>query len=269
VRKFCDFVPPHSTQHIECSRRYFPQLLDLRNPLRQLPAILNVVQSETMVNTIIMIGFLFWNIFGLGPVQGFFPVHFSSTRPTCRRSALCSANGDGDQSEISFQAIQGKRVLVVGGSGRVGGSVVTQLVKRGAKVTVGATSEERYEKSKTRWQTIFDLPDMAVSVAFAPVHRERAETIVRELKNRSYDLVVHTAGPFQGKATAVNGVLDACVSSKVPYIDVCDDYYTGTAAKAKFSQKAQDAGVPCIISTGCWVSDTREGATVFLSTTSS
>jgi hypothetical protein len=247
----------------------FPAASQLKKSLPTTETTLNILQSETMVNTLVLIGFLFRNnAVRLRPVQAFFPLHFSIARQTFRRSAFFSANDDGDQSEISFQAIQGKRVLVVGGSGRVGGSVVTQLVKRGAKVTVGATSEERYQKSKTRWQTIFDLPDMAASVAFAPVHRERAETIVRELENRSYDLVVHTAGPFQGKATAVNGVLDACVSSKVPYIDVCDDYCTGTAAKTKFSQKAQDAGVPCIISTGCWVSHTRKVGDALLSTIS-
>lgn len=40
-------------------------------------------------------------------------------------------------SKVSFDILPGKHVLVVGGSGRVGGSVVTQLVKRGCKVTVG------------------------------------------------------------------------------------------------------------------------------------
>lgn len=155
--------------------------------------------------------------------------------------------------EINLDVLEDKRVLVAGGSGRVGGSVVTQLLKRGAKVTVGGTRLESYEKAKRRWVEKFPTID-ATAIEFATIDRECADSVSSVLSSCQFDLVVHTAGPFQGKATTSNGVIDAAVANGVPYVDVCDDYCTASAAKTKFSQKAQDSQVPCIISTGCWVS---------------
>jgi hypothetical protein len=181
--------------------------------------------------------------------EGFLPSQ--STHQNSAVSSLFSASNNGETSLISFDALKDKRVLVVGGSGRVGGSVTTQLIKRGAQVTVGGTNLEKFEEAKTRWQQVFDLP--MDNVNFAKLNREQSDTVLAVLENDSYDLVVHTAGPFQGKATTPNGVIAACVSKKVPYIDVCDDYCTATAAKMNYSKKAEEAGLPCIISTGCWV----------------
>jgi saccharopine dehydrogenase-like NADP-dependent oxidoreductase len=159
-------------------------------------------------------------------------------------------------SPISLDILRDKRVLVVGGSGRVGGSCVTQLTKRGALVTVGGTSADNFASSKARWKTLF--PDLAIDrVSFCELSRERTESVQSILKSANdklaqYDLVVHTAGPFQGKVKATNGVLEACAQAKIPYVDVCDDYCTAKAAQSKYSAKAQENGVPCIISTGCW-----------------
>jgi hypothetical protein len=68
----------------------------------------------------------------------------------------------------------------------------------------------------------------------------------------SFDLVINTAGPFQGKSKESNLLLGKCLSSSVPYVDVCDDFETAKRAKRDFSQKAIDANVPVIVSTGCW-----------------
>lgn len=171
---------------------------------------------------------------------------FQSIATNFRSGTALSASSS---SSISFDSIQGKKVLVVGGSGRVGGSVVTQLVKRGGQVTVGATREETFEASRTRWIDSFpELSTQLQQVDFLTVDREVAASLTPE----GYDLVVHTAGPFQGKLKTPNGVLEACVNAKVPYVDVCDDYCTAMAAKGKYAQQAQDSGVPCIVSTGCW-----------------
>jgi saccharopine dehydrogenase-like NADP-dependent oxidoreductase len=149
---------------------------------------------------------------------------------------------------ISFDVLQGKRILVVGGSGRVGGSVVTQLIKRGSAVVVAGTSEKRFLKAKTRWQAVFPTYASKLrEISFAKVDRERAESMSGAIEN--YDLVVHTAGPFQGKAASPNGVLEACIDWGVPYLDVCDDYCTASAAKTKYAASARS---PCIISTGTW-----------------
>lgn len=172
-----------------------------------------------------------------------FCIHLSTTR-----------DGEGSpSSDISFDALLDKNVLVVGGSGRVGGSVTTQLITRGSKVTVGGTSEQRFEQSRNRWKKLFDDKENEINdINFVLIDRESSESVCRVLESEKFDLVVHTAGPFQGKVKTPNGVIDGCISNGVPYIDVCDDYCTASAVKTRFGAKAEGSGVPCIISTGCW-----------------
>ena len=164
-----------------------------------------------------------------------------------RQTAVSSA-----VSTESWESIfEGKRVLVVGGSGRVGGSVVTQLIQRGTRVTVGGTRRESFETAKARWIDKFPhLLNQLQHVDFVPLNREVASSV--PTLTQVYDLVVHTAGPFQGKVKTPNGILEACVDNNTPYVDVCDDYCTAMAAKSKYHDKAKAVGVPCIVSTGCW-----------------
>lgn len=186
-------------------------------------------------------------------VVAFAPVTFKKCGKAKAPAALSTRNED-SESDISFEALQDKHVLVVGGSGRVGGSVVTQLIKRGAKVTVGGTNVNNFQQARARWQGMFDSKKMDISsIQFAALNRERSDSVASILQDKDFDLVVHTAGPFQGKATTPNGVIDACVENSVPYVDVCDDYCTASVAKTRYFQKAEDSKVPCIISTGCWV----------------
>jgi NAD(P)-dependent dehydrogenase (short-subunit alcohol dehydrogenase family) len=195
-------------------------------------------------------GFLSALLFCTSPITAiaFAPCQFGSTfKWTCVSLRAEFSNG----GSISFGAIQGKRILVVGGSGRVGGSVVTQLMKRGAKVIVGSTNLESFEVSRSRWQQMFEFLDTN-SIDFASLDREDPASIASVLKEKLPDMVVHTAGPFQGKVSKKNGVIDACVSNQVAYVDVCDDYCTAMAAKSKYSERAKKGSTPCIISTGCW-----------------
>ena len=133
----------------------------------------------------------------------------------------------------------------------MGGSVVTSLVTKGAgSVVIGGTSAERFETSRQRWRQLFpQCQERLNDIQFVSVNREETESVQQVLASESFDVVVHTAGPFQGKVKAPNGVLDACIQANVPYVDVCDDYCTASAAKTKYAAKAR---VPCILSTGCW-----------------
>lgn len=70
-----------------------------------------------------------------------------------------------------------------------------------------------------------------------------------------YDFVIHMAGPFQGKVDRPNGVPAASVMNGIPYGDGCDDYCMAFVIKAKFAVRAVEVGVPCVISTRCWVSN--------------
>lgn len=152
-----------------------------------------------------------------------------------------------------LEALRGKRVLVVGGSGRVGGSCVQRLVQCGVDhVTVGGTQEGSFLDAQQRWVRLLPKQRAGLeSVDFANLDREKAASVQEVLANQ-YDLVIHTAGPFQGKVGVPNGVLEACTIAKVPYVDVCDDYCTASASKTKHHAKAVANDVPCLVSTGCW-----------------
>lgn len=63
------------------------------------------------------------------------------------------------------------------------------------------------------------------------------------------DLVVHTAGPFQREAECT--VLQAAISTKTAYIDVCDDMDYSWRAKA-FHEEAKAQGVPAITTAGIY-----------------
>jgi saccharopine dehydrogenase-like NADP-dependent oxidoreductase len=170
----------------------------------------------------------------------------------CGCVAVCSG-----LSSISFDLLKGKRILVVGGSGRVGGSVTTQLIQHGSKVTVGGTVLDNFLSAQKRWLDLFPSNVQALKdVEFVELNREQSDSVSRVLKNtpngEPYDLVIHTAGPFQGKVGTPNGVLEASIDAAIPYIDVCDDYCTATSAKKRFGAAAGNKNVPCIVSTGCW-----------------
>lgn len=205
-------------------------------------------------------------------VDGF--VLLDTRRPVTQRQILLNLRLNSNQASSNpsgasslLESLYDKRILVVGGSGRVGGSVVKQLVKNQARVTVGGRNEERWNEAWSRYQQMWtaDVPLQDFNVGFSILDCRQADSVSRVLQQEKFDLVVHTAGPFQGKVDAPNGVLEACVTNRVPYVDVCDDYCTARAAKAKFSEKAQDAKVPCIISTGCWVSLTVLPSTAVVS----
>jgi len=166
-----------------------------------------------------------------------------------------SITGSSNNREITFDNLIKKTVLVVGGSGRVGGSVVTQLIKRGSNVVVGGTRQESFDISQQRWIQMFpEFKNEINSIQFYTLNKENANTITSAIKSTTVevDLIINTAGPFQGKAKTPNGVLEASIENNIPYIDVCDDYCTARSFKTTFAQQAQERNIPCIISTGCW-----------------
>ncbi|CAO2204929.1 unnamed protein product [Urochloa humidicola] len=132
------------------------------------------------------------------------------------------------------------RVLVLGGTGRVGGSTATALSKfrPDLNILVGGRNREKGE-------------------SFAAKLGERSEFVQVDTRNvrmlekalQGVDLVVHTAGPFQRAEECT--VLQAAISTKTAYIDVCDD--TDYSWRAKdFHEQAKAAGVPAITTTGIY-----------------
>ena len=142
-----------------------------------------------------------------------------------------------------YLALASSDILVVGGNGRVGASTVKWLdilSKRNnmnAKLAIGGRSAANFASTKER----LGLPD----VDFTPVDLDGGLAALTSAVSGA-SLVVHTAGPFQGRAEP--SLLKACLAAGVPYCDVCDELVLSRNAKALSSE----ANVPCVVSCGIW-----------------
>ena len=140
-------------------------------------------------------------------------------------------------------------VLVVGGSGRVGGSTLRWLDQLGSssgssapalKLASGGRSRSRFQASQQR----LNLPDLG----FVEIDLDHSVEVLTAAV-RGANLVVHTAGPSQGRTQPK--LLQACIAAGVPYCDVCDEWPLSQHAKA-LAASAAAAGVPAVVSCGIW-----------------
>jgi len=131
-------------------------------------------------------------------------------------------------------------VLVLGGTGRVGGSTATALSKLrpDLSVLVGGRNREKGESFASK---------LGERSEFVQVDTRDARMLEEALQG--VDLVVHTAGPFQRAEECT--VLQAAISTKTAYIDVCDDTDYSWRAKG-FHEQAKSAGVPAITTAGIY-----------------
>jgi hypothetical protein len=140
-------------------------------------------------------------------------------------------------------------VLVVGGSGRVGGSTLRWLQRLSGGTVAGASplrlasggrSISRFQASQRR----LNQPDLAfVEVDLGSSVKQLSAAV------RRAQLVVHTAGPFQGRSQPK--LLEACIAAGVAYCDVCDEWPLSQQAK-QLSAAAAAAGIPAVVSSGIW-----------------
>eukprot|EP00741_Cyanophora_paradoxa_P019487 tig00021127_g18811.t1 len=135
------------------------------------------------------------------------------------------------------------RILVVGGSGRVGSAVARNLQR------LYFDECDIYLAGRTRQK----LDRVAKSVGAAATYdldytnHAALEDAMREC---SADIVVHTAGPFQ--QLEHNDVLQVALQRHVPYVDVCDDLHLAQHGKKLFSEQAILDGIPCVVSVGAF-----------------
>lgn len=132
------------------------------------------------------------------------------------------------------------RVLIVGGTGRVGTAVASHLVERAAASVVLAGRDASRGKhavaevvSETNGDVVFEQMDFRDGLVGLS----------------SYDAVVHVAGPFYDPNPCV---LRHCISAGVPvYVDVSDplDYVAKAAA---MSTAAEMAGTTALICAGAF-----------------
>ncbi len=151
---------------------------------------------------------------------------------------------------LLFQAVISKKttrpsVLVIGGSGRVGGSAVRSLLNRDAfDVSIGGRKRKSFEASIDRCPSRFKG---GVEFQELDIHNEQQLDIVIP----NYDVIVHTAGPFQGLAEA--GVLKCALKHGKLYVDVMDDVELSRIARSsKYQNLARNTGATAIVSAGIW-----------------
>nr|CBX24415.1 hypothetical_protein [Oryza glaberrima] len=151
-------------------------------------------------------------------------------------SAAPSTDAQAQRSPSSSSA----RVLVLGGTGRVGGSTATALSKLrpDLNILIAGRNREKGESlaSKLGEESEFVQVDIR--------DRNMLEEALQDV-----DLVVHAAGPFQRENECT--VLQAAIATKTAYIDVCDDTDYSWRAKG-FHEQAKDCGIPAITTAGIY-----------------
>lgn len=134
-----------------------------------------------------------------------------------------------------------KRVVILGGTGRVGASTAQRLLElRDVDVVLAGRNRAKFDVAME------ECPKLAEAKAqFVSADAEDVRSVEAAIEGA--DLVVHCAGPFQGLEHC--NVLDAAIAQGVPYVDVSDDTAYVQRCRAR-ADKARDAGVPCVTSTG-------------------
>ncbi|KAF7827335.1 Saccharopine dehydrogenase / Homospermidine synthase [Senna tora] len=132
------------------------------------------------------------------------------------------------------------RVLVLGGTGRVGGSTAVALSNICPDLRIVVAGRNR-EKGAAM------VAKLGVNSSFAQVDIDDVKSLETALED--VDIVVHTAGPFQ--QTEGCSVLEAAIKTKTAYVDVCDDTNYAWRAKSLMS-RAVAANIPAITTGGIY-----------------
>tara|TARA_B110000977_G_scaffold130957_1_gene166908 strand:- start:37638 stop:39086 length:1449 start_codon:yes stop_codon:yes gene_type:complete len=138
-----------------------------------------------------------------------------------------------------------KKVVFVGGTGRVGAAAASALLKSDSSVKSVVLAGREEQNARDAMERHPNLNGMA---SFAKVDLNDANSIATAIAGA--DLVVHSAGPFQSGGDR-GTVIDQCIEAGIPYLDVCDDAKYASVAKQK-SEAAKQKGVPCITTAGVY-----------------
>ncbi|KAF7113389.1 hypothetical protein RHSIM_RhsimUnG0131400 [Rhododendron simsii] len=157
-----------------------------------------------------------------------------------RSMAMACAKESNLHRVLLPEKVRNSRVLILGGTGRVGGSTAIALSKLcpDLRIVVGGRNKE---KGAAR------VAELGKNSEFTEVDIEERASLEATL--RDVDLVVHSAGPFQQAEKCT--VLEAAIQTKTAYMDVCDD--TSYAFRAKsYMSKALAANIPAITTGGIY-----------------
>ncbi|KAL9248348.1 hypothetical protein vseg_021680 [Gypsophila vaccaria] len=174
---------------------------------------------------------------GLGAVQ------FKLTNPPLMVTSSSIQERENPKSfniSHSSDKIRNSRVLILGGTGRVGGSTAFALSQLSPElqIVVGGRNREKGAEVTKK---------LGEKSKFVEVDINNADSLNAVLED--VHLVVHTAGPFQQAEKC--SVLEAAIRTKTAYIDVCDD--TNYAFRAKsYCEDAVAANIPAITTAGIY-----------------
>ncbi|MEM8501559.1 MAG: saccharopine dehydrogenase NADP-binding domain-containing protein [Cyanobacteria bacterium P01_D01_bin.1] len=143
-----------------------------------------------------------------------------------------SSDNSTSNNTINSNQSTARRVLVIGGGGRIGRSVANDICRyTDAQVTLtGRRVEPDFSLLEQQTYQRLTLADQtAVEAAIA-----------------QHDLIVHCAGPFRSRD---HHVLTSCIAQGKTYLDVADspDYVNKALG---YREKAEAAGVTAIVATG-------------------
>eukprot|EP00746_Dinoflagellata_sp_MGD_P015269 gnl/MRDRNA2_/MRDRNA2_133840_c0_seq1.p1 gnl/MRDRNA2_/MRDRNA2_133840_c0~~gnl/MRDRNA2_/MRDRNA2_133840_c0_seq1.p1 ORF type:complete len:509 (-),score=67.20 gnl/MRDRNA2_/MRDRNA2_133840_c0_seq1:115-1641(-) len=140
-----------------------------------------------------------------------------------------------------------RNVIVIGGTGRVGGSALRAILHKYSphqvKVSVGGRDPANWAKYKEDKALNFE------NVEFEKVDVRKPEDLNRIAEK--YDLIVNTAGPFQGLSESP--LLRSVLMKGKLYVDVCDDIALSRLIRSQeYQELARENKAKAIISTGIW-----------------
>jgi saccharopine dehydrogenase-like NADP-dependent oxidoreductase len=125
-----------------------------------------------------------------------------------------------------------QKVLIVGGSGRIGGAVTQDILNyTQANLTITGRSPDYNLGLDNR-------------VEYLSLDLQETEKLKTAISNSN--LVIHCAGPFHHRDTQV---LEFCINQGVNYLDV-SDHRSYTQKALNLHEKAVNSGVTAIINTG-------------------
>ncbi|XP_055834438.1 uncharacterized protein LOC129902990 isoform X2 [Solanum dulcamara] len=138
------------------------------------------------------------------------------------------------------EKVKKSKVVILGGTGRVGGSTAIALSKLCPDLHIIIAGRNR-EKGAAM------VSNLGKNSEFAEVNIDDREALEANLTDA--DIVVHAAGPFQQSDNCK--VLEAAIGTKTAYLDVCDDTSYATRAKS-YMNKALEANIPAITTGGIY-----------------
>ncbi|MGG6241630.1 saccharopine dehydrogenase family protein [Nodosilinea sp. AN01ver1] len=130
-----------------------------------------------------------------------------------------------------------QRVLIIGGCGRIGGSIARDILAHTEDVEVTITG-------RNPQLGMAALDRLGSKVQFQVLDLSNPQEVRTAVAKA--DLVVHSAGPFHYRD---GGVLRACIEQGVDYTDVSDERSFTRKALA-LHPEAEAAGVTAVINTG-------------------